>query len=108
MLPYPYITPMGMLGPAVNASDTQSSRLGDESDLRKTWGVWCRWPRSRIKHGYYPVQGKRPAINIRSAVLAKSFLRDASARTQRANSAIVSLCLGEGFGMQILVLFWLC
>ena len=39
-------------------------------------------------------------------MLAKSSLRDASARTQRANSAMVSLRLGEGLGMQIFVPFW--
>jgi hypothetical protein len=50
--------------------------------------------------GHYP-QGNRPAMNRRKAALATSSLRDISARTQLANSFIVSLRFGVGLGMQI-------
>jgi hypothetical protein len=41
-------------------------------------------------------------MNRRNATLATSSLREASARTQLANSFMVSLRLGDGLGMQIL------
>jgi hypothetical protein len=49
------------------------------------------------------VQGNRPAMNRRKAKLANSPPRETSARTQPANSFIVSLRLGDGLGMQIFV-----
>ena len=51
------------------------------------------------------VQGNRPAMNRRNATLASSSLRETSARTQPANSFIVSLRFGDGLGMQIFVPF---
>jgi hypothetical protein len=47
------------------------------------------------------VQGNRPAMNRRNATLASSSLRETSARTQPANSFIVSLRFGDGLVMQI-------
>jgi hypothetical protein len=51
------------------------------------------------------VQGNRPAMNRRKATLANSSVRETSARTQPANSFIVSLRLGDGLGIQIFVPF---
>ena len=48
-------------------------------------------------------QGNRRAMNRRRATLANSSLREGSARTQFANSFIVSLRFGDGLGMQIFV-----
>jgi hypothetical protein len=42
-------------------------------------------------------------MNRRKATLANSSLRETSARTQPANSFIVSLRLGDGLGIQIFV-----
>jgi hypothetical protein len=50
-------------------------------------------------------QENRPAMNRRKATLANSSLRVASARTQPANSFMVSLRLGDGLGKQIFVPF---
>jgi hypothetical protein len=48
-------------------------------------------------------QGNRSAMKRRKATLATSSLRETSARTQPANSLMVSLRLGGGLGMQTFV-----
>ena len=78
------------------------SELGHEQGRTVEMGGE-EWPTSCV-YG----QGKRPAIKRMKATLATSVLREVSARTQFANSFIVSLRFGEGSGMHTFVPFGFC